>query len=64
MNVPTIEHPTDRPNFTVVTLDGGGNRELWLGQVDRASERVGSNHREAHEPAERQPQGPVEQEGV
>ena len=30
MNVPTIKHPTDRPNFTVVTLDGGGNRELWL----------------------------------
>jgi len=30
MSTPTIKHPTDRPNFTVVTLDKGGNRELWL----------------------------------
>ena len=30
MQLPKVEHPTDRPNFTVVTLDAGGERELWL----------------------------------
>ena len=30
MQLPKVEHPTNRPNFTVVTLDAGGERELWL----------------------------------
>ena len=30
MRLPKVVHPTNRPNFTVVTLDGGGERELWL----------------------------------
>jgi hypothetical protein len=30
MKLPKVEHPTDRPNFTVVTLNGGDERELWL----------------------------------
>jgi len=30
MQLPKVVHPTNRPNFTVVTLDAGGERELWL----------------------------------
>ena len=30
MKPPTIKHPTERPNFTVVTLDDGGDHELWI----------------------------------
>ena len=30
MKLPTVKHPTDRPNFTVVTLNAAEDRELWL----------------------------------
>ena len=30
MRLPKVVHPTNRPNFTVVTLNGGDERELWL----------------------------------
>ena len=30
MKLPTIQHPTNRPNFTVVTLGAADDREMWL----------------------------------
>jgi hypothetical protein len=30
MKLPTIKHPTNRPNFTVVTLGAADDREMWL----------------------------------
>jgi hypothetical protein len=30
MKLPTIKHPTNRPNFTVVTLEAADDREMWL----------------------------------
>ena len=30
MKLPTVKHPTNRPNFTVVTLNAAEDRELWL----------------------------------